>query len=132
MLRNVSQMSVAIVLIVLILVIYFLRRVSHRSDSPRFAVGDRVKVVQEGYWANGVLGTIAEPSAAILSLSDGWHSHVRTVPTTDGPPPYYWVTLDESRRDADGDGPFEQAEIAERSLESINAVPRQRPSREEE
>ncbi len=117
-------MNVVIVLVVLILATYFLQRVSHRSGAARFAVGDRVQVVEDGFWANGVLGTIAEPPPPILSESDGWHNHVRTVSTTDGPRPFYWVVLDEPRRDADGDGPYHQAEIAEQSLESLKTVPR--------
>jgi hypothetical protein len=48
---------------------------------------------------------------------------VRTVATTDGPRPFYWVVLDESRRDADGDGPYQQAEIAERSLQPLGTAP---------
>ena len=127
-----SQLSAVIVVVILFLAIAFLRRVWHRAHLPRFAVGDRVRVVEEGYWANGVLGTIAEPPPPVVSLADGWHAHVRTVSTTDGPRPYYWVTLDEPRHDADGDGRYQEAEIAERSLESLKAVPRPDPSREKE
>ena len=129
---NMTQLSAVIVLVVLILAIYFLRGVWQRQNSPRFAVGDRVQVIEEGYWANGVLGTITEPPPPTLSLSDGWHAHVRTVSTTDGPRPYYWVTLDEPRRDADGDGPYHEAEIGERMLEPLVAVPQQHLSRGEE
>ena len=116
-------MVIGILIGVILAALVFQRR-SRAVGRVRFAPGDRVQVVEEGFWAHGVSGTIAQPPSAILSLADGWHGYVRTVPTTDGPRPFYWVVLDEARRDADGDGPYHEAEIAERSLRSLGTPPR--------
>jgi hypothetical protein len=118
------RIAVAGILIGLIVVAaYVLRRAVANPQTARFAPGDRVRVPEPGFWANGVAGTIARPPAPIVSLAEGWRGHVRTVATTDGPRPFYWVVLDESRRDADGDGPYQQAEIAERSLQPLGTAP---------
>ena len=111
------------ILIGLVLAAYVVRRVVTRSEAARFAPGDRVRVVETGFWANGVTGTVAQPPAPVVSLAEGWRGHVRTVATTDGPRPFYWVVLDEARRDADGDGPYREAEIAERSLQPLGTTP---------
>ena len=118
-----SRLAVLGILIGLVLAAYVARRVAARSEVARFAPGDRVRVVEPGFWAHGVTGTIAEPPATVVSLAEGWRGHVRTVSTTDGPRPFYWVVLDETRRDSDGDGPYQQAEIAERSLQLLGTDP---------
>jgi hypothetical protein len=41
------------------------------------------------------------------------------VPTTSGIRPYYWVALDEARRDGDGDGPYREAEISGDALRPL-------------
>ena len=84
-----------------------------------FRVGDRVRIQDPewpSFWANGATGTIDVPPSAVLALADGWSGHVRMVSTTRGRQPYYWVLLDEARRDGDGDGPYAEAEIAGGSL----------------
>src|SRR5215210_153237 len=103
---SVSRLVVIGTLIGVILAAVVFQRRSRAVGPARFAPGDRVQIVEEGFWAHGVSGTIAQPPAAILSLADGWHGYVRTVPTTDGPRRFYWVVLDEARHDADGDGPY--------------------------
>ena len=59
------------------------------------------------------------PPSSIVALAPGWNGHIRMVPTTSGVQPFYWVALDEPRRDGDGDGPYQEAEIAGRVLERI-------------
>jgi hypothetical protein len=115
----VSRIVLIGILLGLGLAAVLIHRRSNDVVPTRFVPGDRVQVVEEGFWANGATGTVAPPPVAIVSLADGWHGHVRTVQTTDGPRPFYWVALDEARRDADGDGPYHEAEIAERSLRSL-------------
>ena len=92
------------------------------SGAPSFRVGDRV-LVQDTYfptfWANGVTGTIAEPPAAVLGLTDGWAGHTRMVQTRKGLRAYHWVLLDDARVDGDGDGPYREAEIAAGSLRHL-------------
>ena len=85
-----------------------------RARSVRgLAIGDRVRVVAPGLWADGATGRIATPPPAVASLAGDWLGHVRLVSTTAGKCPYYWVVLDEPRADADGDGPYREAELAE-------------------
>ena len=96
----------------------------HRRSwsAPRFVPGDRVCVTEPGYWADGVVGTIAEPRTIVAELAGDWHGHVRMVATTTGVRPFYWVVLDEPRTDADGDGPYREAEIAEAYLRPLSDV----------
>ena len=92
------------------------------KEVPVFQVGDRVLVDDAefpSFWANGAIGSVADPPAAIRALADGWSGHIRTVATVNGPRPYHWVVLDEPRRDSDGDGPYSQAEIAAASLRPL-------------
>ena len=89
-------------------------------------VGDRVRIQDARFptfWAHGATGTIDAPPAVVLALADGWAGHVRTVPTTSGPQPYYWVLLDAPRRDGDGDGPYHEAEIAGSALHVLGGTP---------
>jgi hypothetical protein len=86
-------------------------------NNRAFQIGDRVFVKDEDYpefWANGATGTVAtHPSRS----SDGI---VRMVKTVQGYEPYYWVVLDEPRRDADGDGPYGAAELAAAWLHPVS------------
>ena len=89
--------------------------------ASRFVPGDRVRVTEPGYWADGAVGTIANPPSMVAQLAGDWHGHVRMVETTTGLRPFYWVVLDEARTDADGDGPYHEAEIAEASLRPLTS-----------
>ena len=106
---------------------FVLRMTQPTSSSERkFQVGDRVRVLDSrfpDYWANGATGVIGIPSETIQQLAGGWHGHVRLVSTVDGMRPFYWVVLDEPRHDADGDGPYTEAEIDERALALAAAPP---------
>ena len=88
-----------------------------------FRVGDRVVIDDHdfpSFWANGATGTVSDPPSAVASLADGWAGPVRTVSTTHGSQSFYWIVLDEARVDADGDGPYRQAEIAARCLQLLS------------
>ena len=76
-------------------------------------------MTEAGFWADGAIGTIAEPPSAVLELAGDWRRHVRLVATTTGVTPFYWVVLDDARTDADGDGPYHEAEIAEAALQRL-------------
>ena len=102
--------------------VYFLRGPS--PHKARFQPGDRVHVNQPDFWAHGASGTISPPPDAITQLADGWRGHVRMVSTTTGERPFYWVKLDEARRDGDGDGPYQEAEIAETYLQPLSSASR--------
>jgi hypothetical protein len=101
---------------------YFFRGIS--PQKARFQPGDRVRVEAPDFWAHGVSGTIAPPRDGITELADGWRGHVRMVATTRGDQPYYWVKLDEARRDGDGDGPYQEAEIAGSYLQPLGEASR--------
>ena len=64
-----SRPAVIGILIGLILAVYVMRRGVARSERARFAPGDRVRVVETGFWAHGVTGTIAQPPAPVVSLA---------------------------------------------------------------
>ena len=93
---------------------------------PQFTIGDRVRIEDPrfpDFWANGAVGSIAEPPTVIRDLSGGWTGHVRSVRTTSGLQSYYWVEFDDERRDADGDGPYREAEIAAAALHLLGGSP---------
>jgi hypothetical protein len=114
-------LTLAIAAVAIAATVYFFRGPS--PQKARFQPGDRVRVDQPDFWAHGVSGTIPLPEA-ITQLAEGWRGHVRMVSTTTGERPFYWVKLDEARRDGDGDGPYQEAEIAETYLQSLSSASR--------
>ncbi len=44
-------------------------------------------------------------------MSDGWRGNIREVESLRGILSFYWVKFDEPQLDADGDGPYHEAEI---------------------
>ncbi len=95
--------------------------------SAKFAVGDRVYISDPDwpdFWANGANGTVRQPPSPVVELGGGWIEHARMVDTTAGKRPFYWIQLDEPRRDAEGDGPYQEAEIAESSLRALRSTAR--------
>jgi len=83
----------------------------------RFSDGDRVTVSQDYHWAKNVRGRIGAPPAQVVGLSGPWKDNLtRTVQTRKGPVIFYWVWFDEPQRDAEGDGPYEGAEIPEKDI----------------
>jgi hypothetical protein len=76
-----------------------------------FSVGDRVKVSDHYHWARGTLGTVVQPPDAIVEMSGDWHGPYREVASLRGVLIFYWVEFDHPHRDADGDGPYSEAEI---------------------
>jgi hypothetical protein len=52
-------------------------------------------------------------------LGDGWHGHRRRVPSLQGKLTFYWVEFDAPQFDAEGDGPYREAEIDSRFLDSL-------------
>lgn len=66
--------------------------------------GDRVQIRTEYHWAQGATGTIVD------------HLEPRIVESLRGPLLCYWVEFDEPQHDADGDGPYVEAEIEANAL----------------
>jgi hypothetical protein len=77
----------------------------------RFSYGDRVRVLESFYWAQGERGTITEAPPFVKELAGDWHDLHREA-EHEGGAPSYWVCFDNPRFDADGDGPYESAEIS--------------------
>ena len=82
-----------------------------------FSVSDRVRVSAEHHWAGGATATICLPPPSVISFASGWTGLIRTVDSLRGPLEFYWVRFDEPQRDADGDGPYQEAEIEADALE---------------
>ena len=76
-----------------------------------FEPGSRVRITANHDWAQNALGTVRVPPTQILQLADGWHGHVRHVKGAKAVLYFQWVEFDEPHRDADGDGPYQTAEI---------------------
>ena len=79
--------------------------------SDRLSYGDRVRVLDSYHWAEGERGTVTVPPHVVKELAGDWHDLHRMVEQQGGVPMTYWVAFDNARFDADGDGPYEGAEI---------------------
>jgi hypothetical protein len=78
--------------------------------------GQRVLVGTEYHWAKGALGTVRALSPHVATLARRWNGHVRAVPARQGVLHFVWVVFDAPQIDADGDGPYVEAEIDTRFL----------------
>jgi hypothetical protein len=76
-----------------------------------FSVGSRIKISDNYHWAKNATGIIIQPPNVIVEMSDGWKGNVREVKSLKGILLFYWVKFDEPQIDADGDGPYQEAEI---------------------
>ena len=91
--------------------LWSLRRLSVKTMKTKLSVGSRIKISENYHWAKNATGRIAQPPNYIVQTSDGWKRHFREVKTLKGISTFYWITFDESQFDADGDGPYQEAEI---------------------
>jgi hypothetical protein len=76
-----------------------------------FTVGSWVKISENYHWAKNATGEIAQQPNFIVEMSEGWKGNVREVESLQGILSFYWVKFDEPQIDADGDGPYYEAEI---------------------
>lgn len=76
-----------------------------------FSVGDPIKISQNYHWAKNATGRVAQPPSYIVQTSNGWKEHFREVKTLKGISIFYWIIFDKAQIDADGDGPYQEAEI---------------------
>lgn len=76
-----------------------------------FSIGSRVSISENYHWAKNAIGTISKPPEVVQEMSDGWKGNVREVKSLKGVLLFYWVKFDEPQIDADGDGPYQEAEI---------------------
>ena len=82
------------------------------------AVGDRVRIADVFHWAQSASGTVVAPPAAVVAASSGWRGHMRYQRTRQGLKTSCWVVFDCPQLDADGDGPYGEAEIETEYLRS--------------
>lgn len=83
----------------------------------RFNPGDRVRVSDDFTWAKGVTGRIGEPPG-LVGTYQGPDKYYRETEGVKGIITTYWVVFDRPQLDADGDGPYSEAEIPEQYLNS--------------
>ena len=76
-----------------------------------FSRGDRIRVSADYHWAKGAIGTVMQPPDYIVNMSDGWEGIYRKVSSLKGMLTFYWISFDKGQIDADGDGPYGEAEI---------------------
>ena len=88
--------------------------------SSRFSYGDRVRVLDSYHWAEGEHGTVTEAPHVVKGLAGDWHDLHRSVEQQGGVSMTYWVTFDNARCDADGDGPYLGAEIPREFLAHLS------------
>ncbi len=82
--------------------------------APRtWRVGDRARVSPAYHWAQGAAVTIARPVQEVSpsELPEAFGEESRLVPGRARVHRFYWVVFDEPQWDAEGDGPYQEAEI---------------------
>jgi len=80
------------------------RNAYHAETMSTFRADQRVRVAATYHWAQGATGRIGLHPASQGTVS-------RIVPSRHGPLTFYWVQFDLPHLDADGDGPYHEAEI---------------------
>jgi hypothetical protein len=87
----------------------------------RLAAGDRVRVADDFFWAQGATGTISAPPDAVTAVSGTWDgSLTRQENSALATNTVYWVWFDEPQYDADGDGPYRGGSIWQSALTILN------------
>jgi hypothetical protein len=76
-----------------------------------FNAGDRIRIAETYHWAQGALGTIQPPPAAVRNFAPGWTGIRREMIIPSGKRYCYWVVFDEPHDDGSGDGPYHEAEV---------------------
>ena len=76
-------------------------------DTPRFSVGDRVRIADSYHWAQGASGSV-EPFPAPQASLDGVFRH---VPARNGVITFAWIRFDEPQTDGEGESGYMEAEI---------------------
>jgi hypothetical protein len=79
--------------------------------NKHFTVGDLIQISKDYHWAGSATGEIIKTPDYILEIATGWENNMREVKALHGILYFYWVKFDEPQIDADGDGPYGQAEI---------------------
>ncbi|MFA4831311.1 MAG: hypothetical protein WC862_03950 [Patescibacteria group bacterium] len=79
--------------------------------NKQFYIDDRVKISEDYHWAQLATGVIKVPPKATVDLRGDWNGYTRTVKTLKGDKLFYWILFDNPQYDADGDGPYSDAEI---------------------
>jgi hypothetical protein len=89
-----------------------------------FDVGERVRIVGHWEFADGIVGTIAEPEPYNLELAEPgeWRAHRRTCESPKGPIVFCCIIFDEPTDDGSGDGPYLGAEMEADCLEPVSAI----------
>jgi hypothetical protein len=81
-----------------------------------FSIGDRIKISEHYSWAKNAIGTVSKPPDVIREISDGWKDNFREIKLLNEIGICYWIKFDQPHYDADGDGPYSEAEIESKYL----------------
>jgi hypothetical protein len=87
-----------------------------------FKLGDRVQILETYHWARSAFGIVQQPPLSVVELvknQDPWKDGQRLVHTRLGLLTFYWVELDVPQMDADGEGPYNAAEVDSRYLAHV-------------
>ena len=82
----------------------------------RFSIGDRVKISENYSWAKNAIGTVSKPPDVIREIPGGWNDIFREIKLINRIGVFYWIKFDQPHFDADGDGPYSEAEIESKYL----------------
>jgi hypothetical protein len=84
----------------------------------RFRCGQPVRISPAYHWAKSATGVIERPPRDVAAIAGDWSECTRQVRAPSSDIQFWWVRFDAPQLDADGDGPYNGAEVDDRYLES--------------
>ena len=91
------------------------------NEKPKiFSIGRKVRISSECSFSEGIVGVVAYSPKVSPLAEDFGSNYFRKVQTLKGKKFFVWVVFDEPQFDADGDGPYSEAEINIDNLEVID------------
>jgi len=88
----------------------------------KFKAGDRIRVADTYFWAQGATGTITKPpifAQQLVADQEPWQGLIHREKCIHKIIESYWVWFDEPQPDGSGDGPYKGGEIETESIELL-------------